>query len=79
MSRYSSVWSNRIAEPSLSSIRVLFSIADIDSTQDDPEFTNEGAENEEPEVEHSFPVRVGITITKVSCSCNVSAFCDRRH
>jgi len=46
------------------SVRVLFSIADIDSTQDDPEYVEEGAESEEAEVEHSFPVRVGITITK---------------
>ncbi|KAF8343106.1 mitochondrial glycoprotein [Cantharellus anzutake] len=44
-------------------IRVLFSIADIDSTPDDPEFVD-GAEGEESESGHTFPVRVSITITK---------------
>ncbi len=69
----------RIAERLLFSIRVPFSIADIDSSQDDPEFVDEGAESGEAEAEHSFPVRVGITITKVSCRCHVPAFCDGKH
>ena len=69
----------RVAGSSLSSVRVLFSIADIDSTQDDPEFAEEGAESEEAQVEHGFPVRVGITITKVSYGSKMPAFCGRRN
>ena len=60
----------RIARPSLSSIRVLFPIADIDSTQDDPEFVDEGAESEEAQVEHSFPVAVPMHLVFVAGGTN---------
>ena len=50
---------------SCNSVRVLFSIADLESEQ--PDFEEEAAEGEEEEpVGAIFPLRCSITVTKVN-------------
>ena len=52
---------------SCNSVRVLFSIADLESEQ--PEFEEEAAEGEEEEPMGAiFPLRCSITVTKVNHS-----------
>ena len=52
---------------SCNSVRVLFSIADLESEQ--PDFEEEAAEGEEEEpVGAIFPLRCSITVTKVNHS-----------
>lgn len=49
------------------SIRVMFSIADIQNTEEESEFDQDGDEGGEQDHAHGYPVRVSFSVTKVCC------------
>jgi complement component 1 Q subcomponent-binding protein, mitochondrial len=58
-------------------VRVIFSIADIASEQEGPEFDEEGMEDSEQE-NTSFPIRVSLSVTKSNAegSVNIDTLCQ---
>ncbi|KAF8137584.1 mitochondrial glycoprotein [Boletus edulis] len=59
-------------------IRVMFSIADLQNTEEEPGFPQEGEESEGDEHGQSYPVRVSFSITKDNAkgSLNVDTMCQ---
>jgi|SRR6267154_74819 len=57
------------------SIRLMFSIADIQSAEDEPEYEPEEGESAEDQPPHSYPIRASFSITKVWIHKTYSYFC----
>lgn len=47
------------------SIRMMFSIADIQNAEEEPEYEQEEGEGGEEQPPHSYPIRASFSITKV--------------
>lgn len=59
-------------------IRLMFSIADIQRPEDEPEYEQEEGENAEDQPLHSYPTRASFSITKanVKGSINIDTMCQ---
>ncbi|OJA12074.1 hypothetical protein AZE42_02175 [Rhizopogon vesiculosus] len=59
-------------------VRLMFSIADIQSAEEDPEYEQEEGEGAEDQPLHSYPVRASFSVTKANAkgSINIDTMCQ---